>query len=117
MQGVPGAVIMFGQVMDLGMAVMTRGDGILSAGILDLFDLQPSILTAGFGKSRLQETTTAAATVVVGLVGRHVDEIFLADHLFHHIAQIIGHGITEGFSYQLTGILDGESDFQVLVPV
>ena len=103
--------------MDLGMAVMTRRDGILSAGSHDLLGLQTAIFTAGIWESRLQETAAAAAAVVVRFVGRHVDEIFLADYLFHHVAQVIGHGVAEGLPDQLAGVLDGESDLQVLVPV
>jgi hypothetical protein len=117
MQGMPGSMEMFGQVVDLGMAVMAWGNGIVCAGILDLFDLQPPIFTSGIGKARLQESATAAAAVVVGFIWCHVDEIFLADNLFHHVAQIVRHGVSESLSDKLAGILNSEGDFQVLVPV
>ena len=82
MQGVPMAVEMLAQVMDLGMAVMTRGDGIVGAGGHDLFGLQAPVFTAGLGKSRLQEAAAAAAAVVVGTVGGHVDEVLFAHGAF-----------------------------------
>ncbi len=110
MHGMPFAFVMFAQVMDLGMAVMTWRDGIIRTRAHDLLGLQPPIFPACLGKSRLQETAPAAATVVVGLVGRHVDEVLLADDLLHHVAQIIGHGVAESLSDQLTGVLNGEGD-------
>ena len=113
----PTAIEMFAQIMDLGMAVMARSDGILSARIYDLFGLYPAIFTAGIGKSRLQETAAAAATVIVRFVGRHVDEIFLADNLFHNVTEVIGHGVAKGLPDQLTGVLDGEGYFQVFIPI
>ena len=117
MQGMETAFIMLSQIMHLCMAVVARGDGILSPCGLNLVKLYPAILTALFGKSRLQKTTAAAATVVVGLIWRHIDEVFSTDYLFHHITQVIGHGVPESFSDKLAGILNGEGNFQVLVPV
>ena len=117
MQGMVTAFIMLSQVMNLGMAVVTRGDGVLGPRGLNLVELYLAIFTALFGKSRLQKTTTAAATVVVGLIWRHIDEVFRTDNLFHHITQVIGHGVAKGLPDQLAGILNGEGYFQVLVPV
>ncbi len=117
MQGVEIAFIMLSQVMHLCMAVVARGDGILSPCVLNLVELYPAILTALFGKPRLQKTTTTAATVVVGLVWCHIDEVFLTDNLFHNITQVVGHGVSKGFSDQLAGILNSEGHFQVFVPV
>ncbi len=65
----------------------------------------------------MQETTAPAAAEVVGPVGVHVDEILLAHHGFDHKAHIFGNGITQGFTYQLTGILKRELDLQIFVPV
>jgi len=103
--------------MDLGMAVVTWCDGILGPSRLDLLGLQPAIFPTGIGKSRLQEATAAAATVVVRFVGCHVDEVLFTDHLFHHVAQIIGHGVAERFPHQLARVLNGEGDLQVFIPV
>jgi len=117
MQGMVTASIMFSQVMNLGMAVVAWGDGVLSPCRLNLVIFQLTIFTALIGESRLQKTTTAPATVVVGLVGRHIDEVLRTDNFFHHITQVVGHGITKGFSDKLAGILNGEGHFQVFVPV
>jgi hypothetical protein len=59
----------------------------------------------------LQKPAAAAATVVVGAVGNHVDEVFFTHGGFHDIAQILGHRIAQAFAHQLTGILAGEFDF------
>ncbi len=117
MQCMKTAFIMLTQIMNLCMAVVAWGDSILSPCVLNLVELYPAIFTALFGKPRLQKTTATAAAVIVRFVGRHVDEIFLAYNLFHHVAQIIGHGVTEGLPDKLTGILDGEGYFQIFVPV
>jgi hypothetical protein len=108
---------MLSQIMHLGMAIVARGDGILSPCGLNLVELYLTIFTALFGKARLQKTTAAAATVVVGFIGRHVNEVFRTDNLFHHIAQVVGYGVAKGFSNQLAGVLNSEGHFQVLVPV
>jgi hypothetical protein len=111
------ATIVFFQIMDLGMTVMARSYGIVSSGIHDLLRFQLAISTTCVGKSRLQKTAAAAATIVVGFVGSHVDEIFLSDNLFHNIAEIIGHGVAVGLSNKLTRVLDGEGYLEILVPV
>jgi len=111
------AFIMLSQVMYLCMAVVARGDGILSPCGLNLVELHLAIFTALFGKSRLQKTTASAATIVVGLIGCHINEVFRTDNFFHHITQVISHWVAKGFSNQLAGILNGEGHFQVLVPV
>ena len=117
MQGMETATIMLSQIMHLCMAVVARGDSILSLCGLNLVELHLAILTALFGESRLQKTTTAAATVIVGLIWRHIDEVFRTDNLFHYIPQVIGNRVAKGFSDQLAGVLNGEGHFQVLVPV
>jgi hypothetical protein len=65
----------------------------------------------------LEEAAAAAAAIVVRPVGIHFDEIFFAHHGFHRVSQIFGHRIPEGFADQLTGVLYGKFDFQILIPV
>jgi hypothetical protein len=117
MQGMETAFKVLSQVMYLCMAVVARGDGILSPCGLNLVKLQLAIFTTLFGKSRLQKTTTAAATVVVGLIWCHVDEVFCTDNLLHHVAQVIGHGVSKAFSHKLTGVLNSEGNLQIFIPV
>jgi hypothetical protein len=117
MQGMVTAAIMLSQVMYLGMAVVTRGDGILSPSGSNLVVLQLTVFTALFGKSRLQKTTAAAATIIVGFIRRHINEIFCADNLLHHITQIICNRIAKRFSDELAWILNGKRHFQVFIPV
>jgi hypothetical protein len=63
--------------MDLGVAVMASRDAVIRTRGLDLFVLQPSILKPLFLEPGLKKTA-AAATIIVGSVGLHLDEIFFA---------------------------------------
>jgi hypothetical protein len=105
--------------MDLGMAVMAASDAIVSAGGFDLLILEFAVLEALILKTGLEKpaATAAAAAEIVGAVGLHVDEIFLADHRFYNETQVLGNRITVALADDLAGILNREFDFQVLVPV
>ena len=99
------------------MAVMAWGNAVGGAGCLDLFVFIFPVTPPGFGVSGLQKSAAAAATVIVGTVGCHIDKVFFTDHGFYDEPEVFGHRITQTFPDQLTGILGGELDFQVLVPV
>ena len=99
------------------MAVMAGGDAIRGAGGQDLVRLDLAVLPTFFWIPGLEEPAAAAAAVVVGLVRRHVDEVFLPDHALDNKAKIVGNGIAKRFSNELTGILYSEFYFQILVPV
>ena len=111
------SAVVLGQFVDLGVAVVAGRDGVGGAGGLDLLVLQPAVGPAGVVASRLQEAAAAAAAEVVGLVGRHVDEVLLAHDGLDHVAQVVGHGVSEALTYQLAGVLNGEFDLEILVPV
>jgi hypothetical protein len=117
MDCLPGMVALFGQVVDLGMTVMARCNAVICAGGQDLVGLEFTIGPPLFRIARLQKAAPAAAAVVVGAVGGHIDKILFAHDGLDHIAQVFGNRIAEGFPYQLTGILNGKSDFQILVPI
>jgi hypothetical protein len=65
----------------------------------------------------LEESAAAAAAIIVGPVGNHIDKILFSDHGFDHVSQIFGNGIAKGLTHDLTGVLDGKFNFKVLVPV
>ena len=111
------AAIMLTELMNLGMAVMAARDTVVRAGRLYLLILQPAELQTLFFHAGLQETAAAAATIIVGPVGHHIDKIFFSDNRFNHESQIFGNGISKRLAYDLTGVLDGKFNFQVLVPV
>jgi hypothetical protein len=111
------ATEMFAQFMNLGMTVVATGNTIIGACCLDLLIFKFSVLQAFFLHARLQESAAAAATVIVGSVGLHVDEVFLADNGFDNKAQVFGYGISVAFANNLAGILYGKLDFKILVPV
>ena len=113
----PSAFIVFAQIVNLSMTVMTWGYGISCAGFDDLVGFQTSILTPCLRHSCLEKSAAASTAVIVGAVGGHVDEIFFTHDFFHHIAQILGNGITKGFSNKLARILNGKLDFQIFIPV
>jgi hypothetical protein len=98
------------------MAVVTWGNAIVGTGPLDLFELQPAVMSSGLRKPGLQKTTAAAATEIVGPVGSHVDEILFPHTGFGNKSKFFGDGIAQGFSHQLTGVLDRKLHFPVVVP-
>ena len=65
----------------------------------------------------MEESAAAAAAIVVGTVGLHVDKIFFPHNGFNDKAQVFGNGISITFPDNLAGVLDREFDLQVLVPV
>ena len=109
--------VVLGKLVDLGMAVVTTGDAVCSTGGFDLVVLQFAVGQPFLFESGLEEPTAAAATIVVGFVGLHVDEVFLTHNGFHNKAQVVGNLITVALANNLAGILDGEFNLQVLVPV
>lgn len=113
----PCMVIDIAQVMHLGMAIVAGGDAIVCLCCQDLVCLCLAIGSSRLGEARLEKTTAAAAAEVVGFVGGHVNEVLFPHHGLDHKSQVIGNGISQCFSYQLTWILDSEFNFSVLVPV
>jgi len=108
--------VMLTELMNLGMAVVAAGDTVIRAGLLDLLILQPAELQPLFFHAGLQKTAAAAATVIVGSVGDHINKIFFADNRFDHVSQVFGNGVAKRLAYDLTGVLDGEFYLEVLVP-
>ena len=106
-----------GEVVDLRMAVMTRSDTICSLGLKNLLGLEAAVLTTRFRQSRLEETTAAAAAIVIGSVGRHVDEVLFPNDFLDHVAQVLSDRITKRFSHQLTRVLNGKFNFAFFVPI
>ena len=109
--------VMFAQFMNLGMAVMATGNTIRRLGVLNLLIFETTILQTLLLITGLEKTAATTATIVVGTVGNHVDKIFLTDDGFHHKPQVFSNGIAKGFTHDLTRVLSGKLDFQVLVPV
>jgi hypothetical protein len=111
------AAEMMTDVMHLGMAVVATGNAVIGTGGHDLVEFDLAVFPAGFCITGLQEAAAAAATVVVRLVRRHLDNVFRPDHRLNDKAQIVGNDIAEAFSDDLAGVLDSECDFALLVPV
>ena len=109
--------VMFFEIMNLGMAVVTGGNTIIGPGLIDLFEFYATVISTGVRKSGLKESTAAATAKIVGSIGSHIDEVLFTYHRFGYKPQIFGNGITEGLSDQLTGILHGKLDLKVFVPV
>jgi len=117
MNGLPCMIINITQVMDLGVTIMTWSDAVIGLGGQDLVGLGLTIGPSFFGESRLKKTAAAAAAKVIRLVGGHVDEVLFTHHGLDNVPQIIGNGVSQCFSHQLTWILDGEFNLSVLVPL
>ena len=111
------AAVMLTEFMNLGVTIMAAGDTVIRAGSLYLFILQPAEFQPLLFHAGLEKTAAAAATIIVGPVGRHIYKVFFPDDRFDHIAQIFGNRIPKGLTHDLAGVLHGKFNFQVLVPV
>ena len=111
------AAVMIAQFVNLGVAVVAPRDAVVRPGGLDLVVFQFAVFEAVLLVSGLEKTAAAAAAVIVGAVGHHVDEVFLTHHRFDHKAQVFGDGVAIAFANDLAGILNRKLDLQVLVPV
>jgi len=103
--------------MNLGMAVVAAGDTVIRAGLLDLLILQPAELQPLFFHAGLQKTAAAAAAIIVGPVGDHIDKIFFSDDRFDHESQVFGDGFPKSLAHDLTGVLYRKFNLKVLVPI
>ena len=105
------------QIVHLGVAVVAWRDGVVGAGFLYLIEFDLAVFTSLLRSTGLQIAATAAAAVVVGFIGRHVDKVLFANHFFNHKPQIVRTCVAVSFANELAGILNGELAFQILVPI
>lgn len=112
----PGMVALIRQVMDLGVAVVTRRDTITRFSGQDLVSFAFAVSAALFRIAGLEEPTTTATAVVVRAVGVHFDKIFFTHNSFDHITQVFGHRVPKGFPHQLARVLYGKLDLAFAVP-
>lgn len=111
------AAEMMADIMYLGMTVVTAGNAVIGPGLDDLVELDLAVGPPLLGIARLQEAAATATAVVVRLVRRHLDDVFLADYRFDDKAEIIGNRIAKALADNLAGILDGEGDAKIFIPV
>ncbi len=117
MNGLPCVTALVGQIVNLGVAIVTGRYTVVRLCCQNLVRLEFPVGTTGVRISGLEKPAAAAAAIVVRPVGMHVDEIFFAHNRLHRIPQIFGHRIPKGLAYQLAGILHRECNFKILVPV
>jgi len=103
--------------MNLSMTVMAAGNTVIGACFDYLVELEFTVGSAFLSIPGLEEAAAAAATVIIGFVRRHFDDILCSDNLLHDIAQVISNGIAISLAYDLTGILNGKLDFTLFIPV
>ena len=65
----------------------------------------------------MQESATATTTIVIRLVGIHLNEVFLAHNSLDDIPQVIGNRIAVSLANQLTGILNRKLDLSLFIPI
>ncbi len=111
------AAVMLTEFMDLCMTVVAGRDAVIGTGGLDLIVFDFSIDQTLVLESGLEKSPAAAAAEVVGFIGGHVYKVLFPHHRLHNKPQIIGNGIAIAFPDNLAGILNGELDFEILVPV
>jgi len=117
MNGLPCVIALVGQIVNLGVAIVTGRYTVVRLCCQNLVRLEFPVAASLFRISRLEKPAAAAAAIIVRPVGMHVDEIFFAHHRLYRIPQIFGHRIPKGLAYQLAGVLYGKFDFKILVPV
>ncbi len=110
-------VALIRQIVDLGVAVVTRRDAVTSLGGQDLVSLAFSIGAALFRVSGLEEPASTTAAVIIRAIRVHFDEILFTHHGFDHVAQILGNRVPKGFPHQLTRVLYRKFDLAFPVPL
>jgi hypothetical protein len=110
-------VALIRQVVDLGVAVVTRRDTVTCLSGQDLVGFAFAIGAALFRITGLKESATTATAVVVRAVGVHFHEIFFTHNSFDNVAQVLGHRISKGFPNELARILYGKLDLTFPVPL
>jgi hypothetical protein len=103
-------------IVHLGMTVVAAGDAIVGTGGDDLVEFDLALGPALIGKTGLEKSAAAPATVVLRFVGGHFDNILLTHRRFDDKAQVVGDHIAETLAHDLAGILDGEFNLAFLVP-
>lgn len=116
MNGAEAGAMVMAKVVNLSMTVVAAGNAIIRAGFHNLVVFDLAVCPAFFSETRLQEATAAAAAVIVGLVRRHLDDVFFANHRFNDVAQVVSDDVTFAFTDNLAGVLNSELDFSILVP-
>lgn len=109
--------VMLAEFMDLCMAVVTACNAVISTGGLNLFVFYFSEFEAFLLISGLKKSAAAAAAIIIGSVWLHIHEVFFSDNRFNNKSQIFGNGVTKGFPYNLTRILNGEFYPKIFIPV
>ncbi len=103
--------------MYLCMTVVATGYTVICTGFHDLLKFEFSVVPSLFRKAGLEKATTTATAVVVRLIGRHFNDVFLSNDLFYDIAQIFSNGIAVAFANYLARVLNGKLDFAVFIPL
>jgi len=109
--------IVFRQIVDLGMAIVTGRNAVIRLSCQNLVQLQFAVFVTGVNISGLQEPAAAAAAVVIGPIGHHIDKVLFTHNRLHNESQIFCHRVAEALTDDLAGILYREFDAQIPIPV
>ena len=113
--GVPPSIVL-AQFMNLGMTIVAAGDAVIRSRCLDLLIFQLSIFEALLLESGLKKATAAAAAVIVGPVGLHVDKIFCPHDRLDDVPEVFGDGVAITLANDLTRVLHRKLDFTFFIP-
>ena len=108
---------MLAEFVDLGMAIVAAGDAVISSRRFDLLVFEQPVLEALILEPGLEESAAAATAKIIGAIGLHIDEVLFTNNGLYHKTQVFGNRVAVAFANDLAGVLDGEFDFQVPVPV
>jgi hypothetical protein len=109
-------LIVLGEIMDLGMAIVTGSNTVGRPGRHDLVKFHLPVLMSGLSETGLQIPPATAATEIVGHIGAHINKVFFPDDGLYHKTEIFSNRITKGFPDQLAGVLNRKLDLEVLIP-
>lgn len=102
--------VMVPDIVNLGMAVVTRRNTVVGTRFHNLLELELAVSTARFRQSRLQKTAAAATAVIIRPVRLHVNKILFTHHSPDYKPQVFRHRIAETLAHQLARILNRKFD-------
>ena len=83
------------QIVNLRMAIMTRGNTVVRLSFINLFKLSATIIPTGLRITGLQKATAPTTTIIVGSVRGHIHEILFTHNGLDNKTKILRYWISE----------------------
>jgi hypothetical protein len=108
---------MLAEFMDLGMTIVTPRNAIVRLCRLNLLVFDPAEFETLLFVSGLEKAPTAAAAIIIGSIGLHIDKILFSHDRPDNKPQVFCNGVAVAFANDLAGVLNRKLYFEILVPV